>query len=145
MGHGVLWSCWELGAHLPPPPRHGAVLYSARLLSCPQTSHRPALQLVCLNLAEELSKKGWSEPPGADGGGEEKPQKQKRVLGACETPLNCPLPVLALLGLDIGKRNFTRMQTRARHSRVPACRGLGIEDLMAKMPTARYTAAWTGE
>lgn len=99
MGHGVPWSCWELGAHLKPPPHpHGAVLYSARLLSCPQTSHRPALQLVCLNLAEELSKKRWSEPPGADGGGEEKPQKQKRVLRACETPAQLPSPGLGPLG-----------------------------------------------
>lgn len=83
-GRGAPWSCWELGAHLKPPLPHGAVLYSASLLSCPQTSHRPALQLVSLNLAEELSKKKkrWSEPPGADGVGEEKPQRQEGVLRA---------------------------------------------------------------
>ena len=76
-------------------------------------------------------------------------KRNHRSKKGCSEPvkprLNCPLLVLALLGMDIGKRNFTRMQTRARHSRVPACRGLGIEDLMAKTPTARYTAAWTGE
>ena len=87
-GRGAPWSCWELGAHLKPPLPHGAVLYSACLLSSPQTSHRPALQLVSLNLAEELSKKKkkkkkrWSEPPGADGEGEEKPQRQEGLLRA---------------------------------------------------------------
>lgn len=84
--------------------------------------------MVCLNLAEELSKKRWSEPPGADGAAEEKPQRQEGVLGACETPAQLPSPSLGPLGMDMGKQSFTRMQTRARHSRAPACRGLGIED-----------------
>lgn len=57
--HGVwcprVWQ--ELGAHLKPRLPNGAVLYSAHLLSYPQSSHRPALQLVSLSLAEELSKK----------------------------------------------------------------------------------------
>lgn len=57
MGYGVPGSGRELGAHLKPRLPNGAVLYSAHLLSYSQPSHRPALQLVSLSLAEELSKK----------------------------------------------------------------------------------------
>ena len=153
-GRGAPWSCWELGAHLKPPLPHGAVLYSARLLSCPQTSHRPALQLVSLNLAEELSKKEKKK----DGLSlleqtvwEKRNHRGKRGCSEPEKPqLNCPLLVL-------GFRSPSWGWTWANRA-LPGCRqGLDTAGLllvgdlasriglMAKTPTARYTAAWTEE
>lgn len=50
---------WALGTHITnhPPLRTEQHIDSARLVSCPQPSCRPAPQLVSLGLAEELSGK----------------------------------------------------------------------------------------
>lgn len=73
----------ELGAHLKPLPPMEQYFIPASL-SCPQTSHRPALQLVSLNLAEELSKKKKKDGLSLleQTVGEEKPQRQEGVLRA---------------------------------------------------------------
>lgn len=77
-------------------------------------------------------------------------KRNHRGKKGCSEPvkpqLNCPLLVLALLGIDLGKRSFTRMQTRARHSRALACRGLGIEDWFdGKDANSQIHSCWTGE
>lgn len=141
---------WALGTHITnhPPLRTEQHIDSARLVSCPQPSCRPAPQLVSLGLAEDLS--------GKDGLSLREQTVQERRShrreawgwGDAQSPSGpnsaaSPGPRASSLppGEDDGRRSLTITQERLLHAQNLA---LGTS-WMAKVPAARAIAAWTGE